>query len=71
MMLQNDKRQYEGCVCDPGWTGVSCDVDVDDCRENKVVCIEPNTHCLNTPGSASCVCQNGFKKNIESEMCEG
>ncbi|XP_052236237.1 uncharacterized protein LOC127848005 isoform X4 [Dreissena polymorpha] len=59
-----------GCVCGPGWTGISCDVDVDECRNNQVVCNETNTHCLNTRGSASCVCQEGYTKNIASGKCE-
>ncbi|XP_052216781.1 fibrillin-2-like [Dreissena polymorpha] len=59
-----------GCLCDPGWTGISCDVDVDECRGNQVVCNETNTHCVNTPGSASCVCQEGYSKKISSGKCE-
>ncbi|XP_052274481.1 uncharacterized protein LOC127874294 isoform X2 [Dreissena polymorpha] len=59
-----------GCVCDQGWTGISCDVDVDECMGNQVVCNETNTHCVNTPGSASCVCQDGYSKNTSSGKCE-
>ncbi|KAH3847198.1 hypothetical protein DPMN_089515 [Dreissena polymorpha] len=59
-----------GCVCNPGLIGISCEADVDECKENQVVCYEPNTLCVNTPGSASCVCKEGYTKNIASGKCE-
>ncbi|XP_052241381.1 uncharacterized protein LOC127851584 [Dreissena polymorpha] len=59
-----------GCVCNTGWTGVSCDVDLDECSDNNFVCYEPNTQCLNMPGSAACVCLEGLQKNMSSGMCD-
>ncbi|KAH3747339.1 hypothetical protein DPMN_181764 [Dreissena polymorpha] len=58
-----------GCVCEHGWTGVSCHVDVDERKENQLACNETTSNCLNTLGSAACVCREGYKKNIFSEIC--
>ncbi|XP_052238542.1 neurogenic locus notch homolog protein 1-like [Dreissena polymorpha] len=59
-----------GCVCDSGWSGVSCDVDIDECTNNLMTCKEPHTRCLNTPGNATCVCREGYRRNSTSGLCE-
>ncbi|KAH3729949.1 fibrillin-1-like isoform X3 [Dreissena polymorpha] len=59
-----------GCVCDSGWFGVSCDVDIDECIDNLITCNEPHTRCLNTPGNATCACMVGYKRNSTSGLCE-
>lgn len=56
-----------GCVCDPGWSGIDCDKDTDECAGD--VCAEANTECINTPGNFICRCQSGYWKN--KGFCEG
>ncbi|KAH3705674.1 hypothetical protein DPMN_080751 [Dreissena polymorpha] len=62
---------FKGCVCDSGWSGVSCDVDIDECKDYQMTCNEPNTRCLNTPGNATCACNVGYRRNSTSGLCEG
>ncbi|CAL1545513.1 unnamed protein product [Lymnaea stagnalis] len=49
----------KGCVCDENWTGVNCDVDVDECISPDI-CPE-NQLCQNTNGSFTCLCPTGFE----------
>jgi len=51
-------NMYE-CVCMPGWTGIECGDDEDECVEGTHGC-DPAADCTNTYGSHSCVCQNDF-----------
>jgi hypothetical protein len=49
------------CTCNRGYegNGVSdCD-DIDECGLELIVC-SPHATCANTPGSATCACNNGF-----------
>ncbi|PVD36008.1 hypothetical protein C0Q70_02978 [Pomacea canaliculata] len=48
-----------GCVCQDGWTGKSCEEDVDECAENPDVC-GTQKRCVNNKGSYSCVCRPGY-----------
>ena len=56
-----------GCVCEMGWTGETCKVDVDECKSSP--CIGDHQTCLNTPGSYRCECTPGF--NMSKGHCTG
>ncbi|CAL1547123.1 unnamed protein product, partial [Lymnaea stagnalis] len=59
----------KGCVCDVNWTGVNCDIDVDECALPDA-CPEGQL-CENTNGSFTCSCpigyimEGGFCKDVD------
>ena len=46
------------CVLDPGWTGIDCSEDIDECKIIQP-CREART-CINLPGSYKCQCLESF-----------
>ena len=59
----------KGCICKAGWTGVNCDDDVNECDEPTTCGDDVNKICVNSVGSYSCVCGDGYTK--VSNTCEG
>ncbi|XP_053386930.1 uncharacterized protein LOC123542087 [Mercenaria mercenaria] len=59
------------CVCVSGWSGATCNVDVNEC-DDGMVCPN-NSVCNNTNGSYNCKCLKGYYKtgNRECEECTG
>ena len=53
------------CSCDEGWQGEFCDVDVDECADNFMPCLNEAT-CVNTDGGYACECLEGW----EGDNCE-
>lgn len=52
-----------GCVCQDGWTGAHCEVDVDECQlsaDRQVAPCSPQQRCTNLPGSFQCECLPGY-----------
>ncbi|CAL1534782.1 unnamed protein product, partial [Lymnaea stagnalis] len=47
------------CLCLSGWKGDRCESDVNECTEQSVSCRQ-NSHCVNTAGSFTCLCDIGF-----------
>ena len=63
-----------GCQCIPGWTGVNCQEDIDECSAATIDCPQ-GAVCLNFPGSYICNCREGYQKKQDNstgaEYCEG
>jgi len=54
--------KVRACVCKPGYTGNSCEVDVDECDQDPNTCGDTQ-QCVNTAGSFVCKCRHGFVWN--------
>ncbi|WAR07539.1 MLP-like protein, partial [Mya arenaria] len=62
-------HQVRGCVCENGWQGERCDVDVNECDSHISLCSDAYQMCVNIPGSFLCECLMGFKDS-GSNHCE-
>ncbi|XP_060570647.1 fibrillin-2-like isoform X2 [Ruditapes philippinarum] len=58
-----------GCVCDSGWIGNNCNIDVDECTAGLLRCSAANTRCVNTAGGAICTCNAGYM-NISNQCID-
>lgn len=56
------------CTCNHGWTGATCDEDIDECLTSP--CSGPNARCMNTLGTYTCLCVDGYYLNA-SNLCQG
>ncbi|XP_062866490.1 vitamin K-dependent protein S [Trichomycterus rosablanca] len=47
------------CLCKPGWRGVNCEEDINECEDPEFPsgCTQ---RCINLPGSFSCLCDDGY-----------
>ena len=52
-----------------GWTSETCSDDIDECLSQDA-CNATTETCINTEGSYTCSCKNGFLRN-EDKICEG
>ncbi|XP_019616496.1 PREDICTED: sushi, von Willebrand factor type A, EGF and pentraxin domain-containing protein 1-like [Branchiostoma belcheri] len=52
-----DQLRNYSCICQEGFTGRNCEINIDDCLDN--VC-ENNATCLDGVGSYTCLCPDGF-----------
>ena len=57
------------CQCMSGWTSETCSDDIDECLSQDA-CNATTETCINTEGSYTCSCKNGFLRN-EDKICEG
>nr|XP_013044263.1 epidermal growth factor-like protein 7 isoform X1 [Anser cygnoides]XP_047908724.1 epidermal growth factor-like protein 7 isoform X1 [Anser cygnoides]XP_047908726.1 epidermal growth factor-like protein 7 isoform X1 [Anser cygnoides]XP_047908733.1 epidermal growth factor-like protein 7 isoform X1 [Anser cygnoides] len=55
------------CACPPGWTGLSCQTDVDECAGRSHGCSQL---CVNTAGSFRCACRDGFSLAADDKACQ-
>ncbi|XP_040012351.1 vitamin K-dependent protein S isoform X2 [Xiphias gladius] len=47
------------CVCKPGWKGMRCEDDIDECLDPEFPA-RCNQQCKNIPGSFQCMCEDGY-----------
>jgi hypothetical protein len=62
--------RVKGCICEAGWQGDTCDVDVNECDITENVCSESRKECVNTQGSFSCNCRKGYTEKGNG-TCQG
>jgi len=50
------------CYCVVGWRGHDCEIDINECEELEEAALQcdVNAYCHNTPGSWTCLCNNGW-----------
>ncbi|KAL3848249.1 hypothetical protein ACJMK2_019118, partial [Sinanodonta woodiana] len=53
----NSKYDIYSCMCAPGYTGNTCETDINECDNSPC---KGNSTCLNRPGSYVCLCSIGF-----------
>ena len=44
--------------------------DINECKNKSLCSQDPNTHCVNIPGSYKCECNDGYKEKRNGK-CEG
>ncbi|XP_070804065.1 protein kinase C-binding protein NELL2 [Pituophis catenifer annectens] len=61
------------CACPQGFTGSSCESDIDECSDGFVHC-DSRATCINLPGWYHCECRDGYHDNgmfsSSGESCE-
>ncbi|XP_034969039.1 epidermal growth factor-like protein 7 [Zootoca vivipara] len=55
------------CSCPSGWSGRSCQTDVDECAGGRHGCSHT---CRNVVGSYHCTCQQGYELGVDGRTCE-
>ncbi|XP_035209467.1 epidermal growth factor-like protein 8 isoform X2 [Stegodyphus dumicola] len=54
------------CSCPPGWTGKTCETDVNECSQRNNFCEQ---ECINVPGSYKCSCREGYSLHPNGRNC--
>ena len=60
--------KFRACVCKSGYTGNSCEADIDECEQNPNICGDKQ-QCVNNAGSYHCKCRQGFV--LKDNTCIG
>lgn len=66
-------KDFEHCVCPPGWTGLTCDHKIEICGANEFACFHGST-CTKQGEDEdhSCNCESGFSafEKLAGKFCE-
>ena len=54
-----DNINSYSCICDAGFTGKDCEVNIDECTKMTVTCSE-HGRCVDGINEYTCVCDSGF-----------
>ncbi|XP_075053145.1 vitamin K-dependent protein S isoform X3 [Mixophyes fleayi] len=57
------------CVCKPGWHGVRCDEDINECEDTDRPAGGCSQKCVNIPGSYRCACDDGYYLLADKHTC--
>ncbi|KAM7538217.1 hypothetical protein Aperf_G00000076045 [Anoplocephala perfoliata] len=57
------------CVCQPGFTGNKCDIDVNECESEIGIHSRCEQRCINTYGSYECACRAGYALQKDGYSC--
>lgn len=65
----NKKKKFNHLFSfvDPGWTGIDCSIDIDECKTIQP-CRAAKT-CINLPGSYKCECLDSFTGHNCEMVC--
>ncbi|GFO00271.1 fibrillin-1 [Plakobranchus ocellatus] len=58
-----------GCRCHDGWTGQSCELDIDECSSQTPNLCPADRLCRNTNGSYVCDCPVGYQAASSTDNC--
>ncbi|XP_048454080.1 vitamin K-dependent protein S-like [Rhincodon typus] len=64
-----DEEAAFTCICKEGWTGVTCQQDIDECQSGILEEKACNHSCHNVPGSYRCYCDEGFYIDSNKRNC--
>ncbi|KAG9486146.1 hypothetical protein GDO78_008950, partial [Eleutherodactylus coqui] len=57
------------CICKPGWRGLLCEQDINECEDPEKVKGGCSQRCVNIPGSYRCACDDGYYLLPDKHTC--
>ncbi|KAK7477014.1 hypothetical protein BaRGS_00031694, partial [Batillaria attramentaria] len=68
VLCENQEGSFK-CWCKTGWTGNTCNEDVNECLNGTQCASDANSECRNSNGSYSCDCKEGYERVTPSANC--